>query len=307
MKKAVIDVGTNSTRLYIADVSGNVQTKILKLLATTRLGEGITASRQMGEQPIKRTSDKIAEYVNIARESGLADGDIYIYATAVTREASNKNEFAEAVKRKTGIELDIIPGELEGKIAYIGAAAGREGHAVIDIGGGSTEAVTGSGGVFRALSQKIGGVRLKEVFETPLGTVDMQKVRDYASGFMPAYSDTVSGAVGLIGVSGTPTTLASLHLGLKTYCPDKIQDMRFKRSDMEAQLELMARQTSEERRMYSGDFAPRADIIVFGGCILSSFMEFFGFDEVIISDRDSLEGYLAYKMGTATAPKKETR
>ncbi len=296
MKKAVIDVGTNSTRLYIADITGTDQTKILKELATTRLGEGITLSRLIGKPQIKRTSDKIAEYVRTARKIGLDESDIYIYATAVVRESANKQEFVEAVQEKTGIVPEIIPGELEGKIAYMGAASGKQNHAVIDIGGGSTEVVAGCDGAIKALSQKIGGVRLKEIFETPSGKVDIRKVKEYTNGFMSTYENIVENAEGLIGVSGTPTTLASLHLGLKTYCPEKIQDMHFKRSDMEIQLAFLSNQTSDERSIYSGDFAPRADIIVFGGCILSSFMEHFDFDEIIISDRDSLEGYLAYKL-----------
>lgn len=299
MRKAVIDIGTNSTRLYVADVKEKKQINILKMLSTTRLGEGILNSRFMLEKAMERTSDKVKEFTLIANEHGAEE--IYIYATAVVREAKNKEVFAKMVFDKTGFVLDIIPGELEGEIAFLGAAGNHISPAVIDIGGGSTEVVTKENGILKALSLKTGGVRLKEQFETPSGIVDIEPIKQFIKeNYLPQYKDKtdIENAKTLIGVSGTPTTLLSLFLGLKTYSPEKIQDLVFSKEDLDKTLLHLASLTKEERKEYSGDFKERADIIVFGGCILSAFMEYYNFNSITVSDRDSLEGYLKMKKAT---------
>lgn len=297
MIKAVIDVGTNSTRLYVARTEGIKQEKILKMLSTTRLGEGILSSSRMGDVPLARTTDAIRDFASVARENG-AD-EIFIYATAVVRESSNKDEFIRLVEEKTGITPHIIPGSLEGEIAFIGAAGEHPCPAVIDIGGGSTEIVTKHNGILKALSLKTGGVRLKEQFETPSGIVDTDTVKSFVKEkFVPQYKDKtdILSAKTLVGVSGTPTTLLSLILGLKSYCPDKIQDVCVSRRDLEAMLKELALMSSSQRQEFTGDFAPRADIIVFGGAMLIAVMEYYGFESLTVSDRDSLEGYLALKI-----------
>ncbi len=296
MIKAVIDIGTNSTRLYVADVNGTKQNQILKMLSTTRLGEGILSSDKMQDIPMERTSNTVRDFVNIARENNAEE--IYIYATAVVRESKNKDIFSKMIFDKTGIVLDIIPGGLEGEIAFIGASQDFPYPMVIDIGGGSTEVVLKENGVLKALSLKTGGVRLKEQFMTESGIIDISSVKDFVSkNYIPEYKKhlDISSAETLIGVSGTPTTLVSLSNGLKTYCPEKIQNALLSKNVLDSELNKLASMTNEERRLYSGDFASRADIIVFGGCILSAFMEYYKFSQLIVSDRDSLEGYMELK------------
>lgn len=293
MIKAVIDIGTNSTRLFVADEKLN---PIKKMLYTTRLGEGILSSPFMLDIAMERTSDKVKEFVEIAKSAGAEK--IYIYATAVVREAENKDVFAKMIFDKTGIKLDIIPGFMEGEIAFLGAAQGVESPAVIDIGGGSTEVVTNEDNLLKALSLKTGGVRLKEQFETPSGIIDIAPIKEFLlENFIPKYKDStdILNAKTLIGVSGTPTTLASLFLGLKTYKPEIFQNKILLKKDLDKTLQHLASLTKEERKEFSGDFKERADIIVFGGCILSAFMEYYNFDKLVISGRDSLEGYLIKK------------
>ncbi|MBE7092676.1 MAG: hypothetical protein E7365_05815 [Clostridiales bacterium] len=296
MIKAVIDIGTNSTRLFVAKIKENKLNTILKMLSTTRLGEGILSSPFMLEKAMERTSDKVKEFVLIAKEQGAQE--IYVYATAVVREAKNKDVFKKMILDKTGIELDIISGQTEGEIAFLGSASGFENPAVIDIGGGSTEVVTKTNGVLSALSLKTGGVRLKEQFETPSGIIDIAPIKEFLlKNYIPQYMDStdIKNAKTLIGVSGTPTTLLSLSLGLKEYSPSKIQNGIFLKKDLDDILYRLASLTKDKRREFSGDFKERADIIVFGGCILSSFMEYYNFDNIVVSDRDSLEGYLIKK------------
>ena len=296
MRKAVIDVGTNSTRLYVAEVDGRQQQAVFKKLETTRLGEGIGASRTMGELPLARTTDAIRDFVREAKAAGVSDRDVYLYATAVVREADNKSEFLRLVREKTGYVPEILPGEAEGRIAYRGASIGYPGYGVIDIGGGSTEVVCGEGKTVRALSQKIGGVRLKGRFGMS-DQVAIAPVKAYCRTFLDAYKATgIDRAKGLIGVSGTPTTLAALVQGENVYRAETVQGFHLTAEAMERELEKLAAMDQPTRRAYAGEFAPRADIIVYGGCMLSAFMEYFGFSEIVASDRDSLEGFLEEKM-----------
>ncbi len=300
MKYAVIDIGTNSTRLFVAQGENGIQKKITKELETTRLGEGIDSSLTIQPQPMLRTANAIENFTNTALSFGVERDKIFIYATAMVREATNKDEFISLVKEKTAITLEVIPGAIEGKIAFMGAAGKKQNYAVIDIGGGSTEVVTNLEDNFKALSQKIGGVRLKEKFETPDGKVDISPAKEFVlNNFIADYADItdVKNAAGLIGVSGTPTTFASFALGIKTYLPDKIQNFVLTREKLNELLNTLASFTTKQRRAYSGDFAPRADIIVYGGIILEAFMEYYGFESILVSDADSLEGFLEYKTG----------
>ena len=300
MKKAVIDIATNSVRLYAADVEHGRQQLIQKALKTTRLGEGIGRGNSIQQEPMARTVCAVGDFVQTARSLGAADKDIYIYATAMVREAENQEEFCRQVHAQCGIFSEVISGETEAEIAYLGAAAGYPEAGVLDIGGGSTEVVTKFSGRLSVLSQKIGAVRLKEKFSpyAQEGVVDTAPIKKYLSeSFLPGYEDTgIRRATRLIGVSGTPTTLASLHLGYRTYHPQEIQGFVLQKTEMDRQLELLAEMTQPQRESYMGEFADRADIIVYGGCILSAFMEYYGFDALTVSDRDSLEGYLEYKL-----------
>ncbi len=294
MIKAVIDIGTNSVRLLVADN----KKAILKELKTTRLGEGICKSNIMLASAMARTADAVAEFVQKAKK--LDSEQIYIYATAMVRESSNKNEFIELVKKRTGILLEVISGEVEAQIAYLGAAEGKEGYAVIDIGGGSTEVVTLLNDQFNALSLRVGCVRLKESFSTNDGRVDVEIVKSYAKKhFIPKFEfASADGVRGLIGVSGTPTTLAAFAQNIKTYLPQKVQDYVLTIDKIKELTALLANMTNEERKNYSGEFESRADIIVFGAVFLEAFMEYYGFGQIMVSDRDSLEGFLEYKEKT---------
>ena len=296
MKYAIIDIGTNSCRLYVADVIGDKQEKIIKDLRTTRLGDGITRTHRLENAPVERTLNAIDAFVRTARDAGVENENLFLYATAVVREAENRDVCCRAVLARTGQCLTVLPGEAEGEIAYVGAAEGKDDCAVLDIGGGSTEMVMRDGGTLCALSQKIGCVRLKELFPSEDGRVDTQPVKDYVlSRFIPAYGQALplERAERLVGVSGTPTTFASLLQGRKEYDASAVQDYILSLDALEEELAKMARMTACERARYAGAFAPRADIIVYGGCLLTALMRFYGFFSLTVSDRDSLEGFLS--------------
>lgn len=297
MKKAVIDIGTNSVRLYAANIEDGRQKRIQKALKTTRLGEGIGRGNLIQQEPMARTVCAVGNFVQAAQRLGMADEDIYIYATAMVREAENQEEFCRQVYERCGIFPEVISGETEAEIAYLGAAADYPGAGVLDIGGGSTEVVACPGGKLSAVSEKMGAVRLKERFPSLSGRIDLAPVQAYLKDFAAGYEETgIRRAVRLIGVSGTPTTLASLALGYRAYCPQAIQGYVLNKEEIGAQIGFLAKMTQQERTAAMGAFGDRADIIVYGGCILLSVMNYYCFQEITVSDRDSLEGFLEYKL-----------
>lgn len=295
MKKAVLDIGTNSVRLYVALIEGGRQKRLHKALNTTRLGEGIGQKNFIQKEPMARTISAVSRFVQAARNLGAEE--IFIYATAMVREAENKEEFCQGVFEACGILPEVISGEIEAEIAYLGAAADYPGAAVLDIGGGSTEVVACLEDRLSAVSKKMGAVRLKERFPSVDGRIDLAPVQAYLQDFAAGYEETgVRLAKRLIGVSGTPTTLASLALGRRAYCPEVIQGYVLHKEEICTQVSALADMTLPERIEYMGEFSERADIIVYGGCILLSVMDFYNFQEITVSDRDSLEGFWEYKL-----------
>lgn len=300
MKAAVIDIGTNSTRLYVAEISENgQQKKLLRTLETTRLGEGIGSGRRLLPLPMERTSLAVQAFVGQARSMGAEN--IYVYGTNAVRDAENQQEFAQMLQDAAGIPLDIISGELEARIAYMGAAQSREGCAVIDIGGGSTEVVRKEGAKLLALSLRLGAVRLQEAFPTPDGRFPAEMRRqllDFLDAQLPQYrSIGIEKATSLIGVSGSPTALAAFDIGMEEYDGDRVQGHILSLPRMEELLDALCEMSLEARKKATGIPAERADIIIYSGHILVRFMQLYNFSSLEVSDRDSLEGYMEYKLG----------
>jgi len=299
LRAAVIDIGTNSARLYVAEIdSKGKQTKLLRELNTTRLGEGIGNSNILLSLPMQRTSLAVAEFTAKARKMGAAQ--IFIYATNAVRDAQNGQEFANMLEQATGVTLNIISGELEAHIAYMGAAQARKDCAVIDIGGGSTEVVLKHKNAFNALSLPIGAVRLMERFPTSDGRLIGSKreaLITFLKEELKKFNTINAGnAKHLIGVSGAPTTLAAYSQDLKVYDSEKVQNYCISIEKLEQLLNSLCEMTLEERKHTNGIPTERADIIVYGGHILTIFMQIYRYDELIVSDRDSLEGYLEYRL-----------
>lgn len=294
MKYAVIDIGTNSTRLYVAELSGQYQHTVLKKLETTRLGEA-SAQGMLQPAPMTRTAEAAERFAKLASDLGALN--VFIYATAAVREAENKLEFAEMIKARSGLPLDIIDGETEALIAYLGAAGEAGDCAVIDIGGGSTEVIIKKDGL-RSLSQKLGAVRLMEKWgPNALSQSRINEISAYIDDIIKNY-ETISpwGASKLIGVSGTPTTLACIKSGLAVYDPVKIQNMVLSLNDISELTYRLCSCDLESRRKITGMPPDRADILQYGCLILANFMRRFGYTQLIVSDDDSLKGYLQLQL-----------
>ena len=291
---AAIDVGTNSVRVYVADVVDGSARQLDRDLIITRLGEGVDKSRALGEAPLRRTIDAIARYHARARELGAAT--IRIAATSAARDATNRDAFFDGVRAATGQDAEVLSGEDEARLSFLGATselADDERRLVLDIGGGSTEFVMGVRQVEASVSLDIGSVRLTErhVHHDPPMPGELVAVRaDAAQSVQEALRRVGPGAQTIIGVAGTITTLAAISLGLPGYDRDAIHHARLGRSDIEEVNDRLAGMTSEERRGLPVMPRGREDVIVAGAEILLAVMEGFGFDGVLVSEADILDG-----------------
>ena len=281
---AVIDVGSNSVRLmFVAD--GKV---LYKRLNTTRLGEGLAQAPYLKEEAAERSALAVAKFYAEAQEDGAEK--TFVFATAATRTAKNKEIFLDRVKQLCGLTIDVISGEEEAEIGLLGAL-GNEDGAIIDIGGASTEIVVKKHKqIVYKKSIDIGVVRLKDLCgadKAKLEATALAKVD--AFGFVP--TDTV-----FYGIGGTATTLAAQALGLCAYVSKKVTGARITLREVELLADKFASMSVEEIAALPCMPKGREDVVLGGAVLLATIMKKLGLDSFIASDKDNLEGY-AIKQG----------
>lgn len=292
--RAIIDIGTNSVRLLIAEKDEKEEWKILKKdLRSTRLGEGMTDKAFIGRGPRERTLQAIEEFTAAARLAGASE--IYAYGTSIMRDAANGGEFSDEVTAATGIPVRILSGKEEAYYSYIGAA-GTSGvvTSVVDIGGGSTEICMGFGtDIGMRHSFKLGCVRCSKQFDTttPRGLAELKK-HCFDLFRHTELLQSVKNVKRWIGVGGTVTSLASMLQELEVYDTAKVQDFIIHQEDVNRMLKKLSSMSYDEKCHMTGLMPERADIIVAGVAILESLMEYFALPEVMVSDRDLSEGLL---------------
>lgn len=292
--RAIIDIGTNSTRLLLAERDEKEGWKVLhKELRSTRLGEGMTDKAFIGVGPQERTLKAVEEFRKIAEEAGC--GDIRAFGTSIVRDASNGETFASAVREKTGIPVRILSGREEAYYSYIGAAGTPSVvTCVADIGGGSTEFCMGFGAdIGLRYSCPLGCVRCSKQFDTTsvrgLGELKKHCFQLFrTTGLM----EHVKNVKRWIAVGGTVTSLAAMLQELDEYDSAKVQDYVIHAVDAHRMLQKLQGMSYDERCRMKGLMPERADIIVAGLDILDSLMEYFALDEITVSDRDLSEGLL---------------
>ena len=295
---AVIDIGTNSVRLMLAEFDGKSVRSLSKELETTRLGEGIATNLNLRMKAMERTALAVERFVKKAR--AVRAENIYVFATSALRDAPNKHVFTDFIKGDIGAEIDIISGFDEAQIGYYGAfGADHKGVGIlIDIGGGSTELASGSDGIVEsACSVPVGAVRLYDICKksTKISNDDVNKMSQYIEErTFRLFSVAHRGDV-LTGVSGTATTLASIDKKMIKYDPELINGAVLSYERVRELTEMLLGMTIEERRKLKGLLPQRADIIPGGAMIMEYIMRKMGFSELRISDSDSLEGYLMWK------------
>ncbi|HEX3454332.1 MAG TPA: Ppx/GppA phosphatase family protein [Gaiellaceae bacterium] len=279
---AAVDLGTNSTRLLVADVEDGHVEEIERRLAITQLGEDVDRRRRLLPTAIARVRNTLVEYRRTAERHGAER--VLAIATSAVRDAENGEAFLGEVEWSYGFATQLLDGDEEALLTFRGVSAGRDledGTLLVDIGGGSTELVVAeAGGVGFHDSLEIGCVRLTERFGEDVEACARQ-VRDALPTLDVAQA---------IGVSGTVTALAALDLGLVAYDPGLVEGHRLSRDGVERQLERLAALPLEERRRVPGLEPERAPVIVAGAVILQEVLDAYGLAEIEASERDILDG-----------------
>ena len=295
---AVIDIGTNSTRLLIAEVTDGQVEQLERDSRVTRLGEGVDAGGRLAETAMARVFDVIADYRDRTQSRG-ADPVVAV-ATSAVRDAANGEEFRARVRERFGIEVRTISGDDEAQLTFLGATSAREDGdqptLVIDIGGGSTEFVVGRPGSAPDfhVSTQAGSVRQSErhLHSDPPTSDQLDELRREVRAIFEdqAPADVRSGVLRGIAVAGTATQLASVDQRLEQPDLARVHGYVMPRENVERMLDLLASKPLDERRGVTGLDPDRAPTIVAGAAILTEAMGAFGLDTVETSAADILQG-----------------
>jgi exopolyphosphatase/guanosine-5'-triphosphate,3'-diphosphate pyrophosphatase len=298
MRIAVVDVGTNSTRLYIADVvDGAIGAEIDRRTTITRLGQGVDHTGELAPEAMARVEDAVAAYRRVIDASDV-DAVTGVLTSAV-RDARNGAEFTSRLNDTYNIGARAITGDEEARLTYLGATSDRpdspQPRVVIDVGGGSTELVVGHGpSVDFHASTQAGVVRQTERFlkSDPPRPAELQLLQQEAGEiFAQAVPAAERAAVQTgIAVAGTATSCAAILQELDPYDPAKVHGFRLLRAQAEMLLARLAQLTIEQRRHVKGLHPDRAEAIVAGVILLIEAMRTFDLQEVEVSEHDILRG-----------------
>jgi exopolyphosphatase/guanosine-5'-triphosphate,3'-diphosphate pyrophosphatase len=309
VRVAVVDIGTNSTRLLVADVSAAGEVAELERASTvTRLGEGVDATGRLGDAPMDRVFTTLGHY----REAIDAHGATATTAvlTSAVRDAANGAQFTAEVRERYGLDARTIGGDEEAALTFAGATSERPRDGlevvVVDIGGGSTEYVGGVDGTVSFHTSVQAGV----VRQTERHLRDDPPLPDGLRRLAEEVATIIAGAVPLdvrkrvgagIAVAGTATSCAAIELELDPYDPERVHGHVLQLGTCELLLARMAQMTNDERREVVGLHPDRAPTIVAGVVMLMESMRAFGLDGVEVSEHDILRG-AALRLAEGAAP-----
>lgn len=283
---AVIDIGSNSVRLMTVTERGKT-----KKLSTTRLGEGLYRSGSIGKEALARTVSAVVDFYNEAKRGGIPT--VYAFATAAVRNAANGRDFVAAVKEKIPLDVEVVGGEDEAGLAFLGALYGKVGG-VIDVGGASSEAVYTDDGVNPRYekSMPVGAVKLRDGFGGDYASADR-----FLREEVKIYGDVKNMRGGFYAVGGTATSLAAIDLRLEEYDPLKTDGHIIKTARIQEIFdELKDMSPLEISEKYAVD-KKRAEIIAHGALIVLNIAKYFNLSKITVSESDNLEGYLIFKDG----------
>src|SRR3954453_13341269 len=295
---AVVDIGTNSTRLLVARVENGAVEELERQSKVTRLGQGGDSAGPLAGEAVERVFRVLGEYRELIDDNGAQR--VVALATSAVHDSDNGDEFRAAVQARFGFDPRTISGDEEARLTFLGATSARQDTdaptLVIDIGGGSTELVTGRPGEdpdFH-VSTQTGSVRQTErhLHDDP-PTADQtaalrREVRGIVEESVPArVRESVTRG---IAVAGTATQLAAIDLGLTERDRERVHGHVMERSSVERMLHQLASVPLEERRNTRGLDPDRAPTIVAGAAILAEVMEAFGLGQVEASETDILHG-----------------
>ncbi|MFD7017837.1 exopolyphosphatase [Streptomyces sp. NPDC059928] len=294
---AAIDCGTNSIRLLVADAdpaTGEI-TDLDRRMIIVRLGQGVDRTGRLAPEALERTFAACREYAAVIKELGVER--IRFVATSASRDAENRDDFVRGVLDILGVEPEVISGDQEAAFSFTGATKELDGdgeYLVVDIGGGSTEFVVGSGRVEAARSVDVGCVRMTERHHpgdpaTPeqiaAMRADIDAALDLAEQSVPLREPRT-----LVGLAGSVTTIAGIALGLTEYDSAAIHHARIPFEKVAEITGRLLASTHEERTRIPVLHPGRVDVIAAGALVLLAVMERTGAREVVVSEHDILDG-----------------
>jgi exopolyphosphatase / guanosine-5'-triphosphate,3'-diphosphate pyrophosphatase len=264
-------------------------------LTIARLGQGVDERRRLDPEALERTLATIADYVATCGEYGVST--LRVTGTSAVRDARNRDEFFAAVRALTGKEPELLSGEQEARTTFLGAVSDLiddETRLVVDIGGGSTELILGTTEPSALVSLDIGCVRMyeKHLFSDPPEPRELESLRAEVGDSLrdAAVRLNVPSGTLLVGVAGTVTQLATLKAGVPVYDPDVTHHAVLSHGDIRMLARRLASLPYEKRARIKGLDPGRVDVIVAGAAILQSVMETFDAPEVLVSEKDILDG-----------------
>ena len=293
---AVLDIGSNSTRLLVADVNGSRVSEVERRSRVTRLGRGVDLAGQLSSEAIEAACAAVADYVAICGNLGIER--VESIATSAVRDAANGEAFVAELRERFALSTRVLDGEEEARLTYTGATAESPPAVptlVVDIGGGSTELVVGTGSdVSFHASLQAGVVRHTErhVAGDPPTTRELEALAADIRGLL---AESVTGRTGTpaeagVAVAGTPTSLASIELGLEPYDPRQVHGHTLTLPTIQRLLSRLASAPLSKRREIPGLHPDRAPNIVAGVVILVETMRAFRLDRISVSEHDILYG-----------------
>ena len=296
IRRAVIDVGTNSVKLLVGEVTGREVQPICERSHQTRLGQGFYETRRLRPEAIAATAQAVADFAALAREAQSVS--VRVFATSAAREAVNREELTAAIERDSGLKVEVISGEQEADWGYQGVTTNPElvrlPLLLLDVGGGSTQCVFGrSGQRLFSHSFPLGSVRLLETFpcSDPPQPSELASCRQWLREFLrremrPRLAGKMAdGEVQLVGVGGAASILGCMEAGLVAFDRARIEATRLSAERVAWHLERLWGLPLEERKQVVGLPKNRADVILMGVAIYQAVMEEFGFPGLRISTR----------------------
>ncbi len=296
---AAIDIGTNSTNLLIVDPQGN---EIVREVNVTRLGKGVAASGRLEDSAIAATVQQLEIYASLLKQHNVET--FRVTATEACRRASNANTFLDQAEATLGKRPEIISGEAEGKLAFSGALSKLDPHdgttIVIDIGGGSTEIMIGTGNSLQHVSSfPVGAVVLSEteLHRDPPRPEELTNaiglVTDFMDDLVREFPQVLN-ATRVVGVAGTIVTIAAIELGIARFDPVALHDMTLTREAAEDVFRTLATESLIDRKSNPGLPPERADVIVGGCCALVGIMRRLRIPSVTVSVHNLLDGVVQH-------------
>ena len=291
---AAIDCGTNSIRLLIAEVDGNTKTDHLRDMRVVRLGQGVDRTGRLAPEAVERTLEACREYQQVIEAMGV---DVVSFAaTSAVRDASNADEFGDAVEAVLGVRPQVLTGAEEARASFEGATGDVADvlTAVIDLGGGSTEVVQGRGAPSFSHSFDLGSVRMTERFlQTDPPTVgEVTECMGHLDAVIAPVLSGLPSTAEIVGVAGTITTIAAHSLALPSYDSELIHLARIHIDDVRAACVSLMQMPVADRRALPYMHPGRADVIAGGALILDRVLEHLPreTDELVVSEQDILDG-----------------